>query len=488
MSRTKASRFSTKSALFALGVMIMLIGMNVQTNVEAGNNNITLSTDTNATDIMVGKSAIVTLTLKNSDTQFQLMEIYMQAQWQGSENWDFTFKKADMSPLPEIVSMGQDSSLTIKLSVSCTKDCDAGDTATIQVLGQTDPYWYDTGTESGQGYDYSGHPSTEGQGCSVTRTCVDTTSPQQSSNQTNTVSITFTARSGAGSSLDCDDESNTGDNQMYQGTTYTWGYTLTNTGWNDDSYTFAMSISSDDSVTTDWSLDPGLSNGKQLTGQSDSSNTAVKTADGVMSIRPVDNARPGVYTITLDVGSNEGSNSDSDSTCSFDVVVPAPDLEIKNTDITFSHTGAWINTRGDSQKVTIFAKVRNNGGSIDFDGVTTSDISVTFNVDGSQLGQSQTISSLAHGEEFTVEIDWNPTRPHEDDEVGIPITVSVDTKGGESSISESDEENNEGTVYFKVVRTKASSPSFYVGFVSLIAAVGVAVLLSSYYRNKEDSD
>ena len=275
---------------------------------------------------------------------------------------------------------------------------------------------------------------------------------------------------------------------MYQGTTYTWGYTLTNTGWNDDSYTFAMSISSDDSVTTDWSLDPGLSNGKQLTGQSDSSNTAVKTADGVMSIRPVDNARPGVYTITLDVGSNEGSNSDSDSTCSFDVVVPAPDLEIKNTDITFSHTGAWINTRGDSQKVTIFAKVRNNGGSIDSDGVTASDISVTFNVDGSQLGQSQTISSLAHGEEFTVEIDWNPTRPHEDDEVGIPITVSVDTKGGESSISESDEENNEGTVYFKVVRTKASSPSFYVGFVSLIAAVGVAVLLSSYYRNKEDSD
>ena len=75
MSRTKASRFSTKSALFALGVMIMLIGMNVQTNVEAGNNNITLSTDTNATDIMVGKSAIVTLTLKSSDTQFQLMEI-----------------------------------------------------------------------------------------------------------------------------------------------------------------------------------------------------------------------------------------------------------------------------------------------------------------------------------------------------------------------------------------------------------------------------
>ena len=74
MSKTKASKLSTKSALFALGVMVMLIGMNVQTNVEAGNNNITLSTDTSATDIMVGGTAIVTLTLKSSDTQFQLME------------------------------------------------------------------------------------------------------------------------------------------------------------------------------------------------------------------------------------------------------------------------------------------------------------------------------------------------------------------------------------------------------------------------------
>ncbi len=466
----------------------MLIGMNVQTNVEAGNNNITLSSDISATDIMVGKSVTATLTLKSTDTAFQIMEIYLQAAWTGSENWNSAFYDVNFNPLPDIVSLPRDESLTVKFIVTCTGDCEAGDTASVQVLGQTDPRWYDGGTESGQGYDYTGHPSTEGAGCAATFTCADTTSPKQSQNQTNTITITYTARDGAGSSLDCDDESNTGDNQMYQGTTYTWGYTLTNTGWNDDSYTFAMSISSDDSVTTDWSLDPGLSNGKQLTGQSDSSSTAVKTADGVMSIRPVDNARPGVYTITLDVGSNQGPTEASDSTCSFDVVVPAPDLEIKNTDITFSHTGAWINTRGDSQKVTIYAKVRNNGGSIDSDGVTTSDIAVTFNVDGSQLGTSQTISSLAHGEEFTVSLDWNPTRPHEDDEVGIPITVTVDTKGGESSIAESDEENNEGSVYFKVVRTKASSPSFYVGFVSLIAAVGVAVLLSSYYRNKEDSD
>ena len=55
----------------------MLIGMNVQTNVEAGNNNITLSSDITATDIMVCKSATATLTLKSTDTSFQLMEIYL---------------------------------------------------------------------------------------------------------------------------------------------------------------------------------------------------------------------------------------------------------------------------------------------------------------------------------------------------------------------------------------------------------------------------
>ena len=487
MSKTKVSRFSTKSALFALGVMVMLIGMNVQTNVEAGNNNVTLTSDITATDIMVGGSSTVTLTLTSTDSEFPLMEVYLQAVWTGAQNWDYVFLDSDFNPLQEIVTMAP-GSLTVKLVVTCNGNCEVGDTGTLQVLGQTDPFWYDSGTESGQGYTYSGHPSTDGAGCSATQSCVDTTSPKQSVNQTNAVQITFTARTGAGSSLDCDDASNTGDNQMYQGTTYTWGYTLTNTGWNDDSYTFAMSISSDDAVTTDWTLDPGLSNGKQLTGQSDSSSTAVQSADGLMRIKPQDIARPGVYTITLVVGSNEGSNADSDSTCSFDVVVPAPDLEIKTQDIEFSHTGAWINTRGDSQKVTITAEIRNNGGYIDSDGVTATSISVTFIIDGSQYGESKTISSLSYGEEESISVEWNPTRPHEDDEVGIPVTVSIDAKGGESKIAESDEDNNEATTYFKVVRTKASSPSFYVGFVSLIAAVGVAVLLSSYYRNKEDSD
>ena len=53
-------------------------------------------------------------------------------------------------------------------------------------------------------------------------------------------------------------------------------------------------------------------------------------------------------------------------------------------------------------------------------------------------------------------------------------------------IQETETDNNEASVFFKVVRTKASNPSFYMSFLALSGAVGAAVLLSSYYRNKED--
>ena len=82
-----------------------------------------------------------------------------------------------------------------------------------------------------------------------------------------------------------------------------------------------------------------------------------------------------------------------------------------------------------------------------------------------------------------MKVDWNPTRKHDKDEVGIPITVSVDTPG---NIEDSNNDNNEATAFFKVVEPPTSNPSFYLGFISLIAAVGAAVLLSTYYRNKED--
>ena len=127
--------------------------------------------------------------------------------------------------------------------------------------------------------------------------------------------------------------------------------------------------------------------------------------------------------------------------------------------------------------------VRNNGGIVDTEGVKVENIEVIFLVDGSQLGSVVTIDSLAYGEEKPVSVTWNPGRAHDSNEVGIPIKVSVDPS---FDIQESDADNNIASTHFKVVKTKASNPSFYMSFLSLVGAVGAAVLMSAYYRNKDE--
>ena len=224
----------------------------------------------------------------------------------------------------------------------------------------------------------------------------------------------------------------------------------------------------------------GLVNGKELTG-TDTSLTGSSEAESSIQVTPAATTTPGTYTIELVVSSNLGGAPDN---CKFDVIVPAPDLEIKDTDIDFSHTSAWINTRGDSQKVTIYATVRNNGGNVDTIGTNTNDVTVKFYADSAPIGTAQTVS-LKYGEEETIKVDWNPGRAHTADEVGLVITVKVDPA---ADIEESDEANNEGSQFFKVVRTSSSNPSFFMGFFALIGSVAVAVMLSSYYRNKDSEE
>ena len=108
---------------------------------------------------------------------------------------------------------------------------------------------------------------------------------------------------------------------------------------------------------------------------------------------------------------------------------------------------------------------------------------VKFYIDGAQLGGVETITSLAHGEEVTLSREWQPQRAYdEDNEVGLSVVVKVDPS---DAIDESDSDNNQGTQYFKVIRAKSSTPSFLMGFFALISAIAVAVMLSSYYRNKD---
>ena len=457
-------------ALAFVGMLLAAIGVN---NVDGASSPVSIASDKSSSDIMVGETVTVTLTLTNSDKNFAQMDVYMVANWQSGTTWSYAFKNSGGSALTNnLIQLDKEGSNTVLLTITCDGACatDIGTPNTVQVYGKTDPVFYNPGV------------STNTATCGSTDCVTDTSPASQSGNLTNQLSITLTSRTPYGSTLACDDNSSSGDNQFYQAQTYFWDYTVTNTGWNSDTYKFTVSVvSQSGGVTQYWTTDTGLADGKPLTGKSDSSSTAVHSAESSMKLIPALDTRPDVYTVTFTTTSV--TDSTSVSTCSFNIVVPEPDLEIKDTDISFSHTGAWINTRGDSQRVTIYAKERNNGGTADVTGVETKDIEVRFYVDGSQAGAAQAVPSLGHGEEAKVQIYWNPARSHDEDEVGIPIRVMIDPQ---DVIQETETDNNEASVFFKVVRTKASNPSFYMSFLALSGAVGAAVLLSSYYRNKED--
>ncbi|SVB00973.1 uncharacterized protein METZ01_LOCUS153827, partial [marine metagenome] len=389
MDEVRISKSSIRSVSIALAIVVMLIAGTMVTNVDAAASPVTLSSDISSSDILVddgsGNNWVeATLTLTSADTTYRTMEVYLISSWDSGVAWTTYFFDTDYNPLSgNQVSLSKGGSATVKFVVFCDGVCSTGDTNTVSVYGKSDPKWFDGGTGSGN----DGGDS-------------DTTAASASSNNTNTITIDFTVRQAYASTVTCDAASSTGDNQMFQGNTYLWGYTLTNTGWNTDTYQFTSVVTSNSGAEVGfWTVSPGISNGKELTGQSDSSSTAVHSAAGSISIIPASNARPGVYNIELTVTSTNGA---PDAGCDFDVVIPEPDLEIKDTDISFSHTGAWINTRGDSQRVTITAKVRNNGGTTDASGTTTTDVEVKFYVDGSQLGSAQTIAALNYGDETTV--------------------------------------------------------------------------------------
>ena len=458
-----------RSAIVAFSVVAMLVVSFGVSNVDAAASPVSIASDISSADVMEGDFVVATLTVTSSDNTYRKMEVKLTANFPSGTTWTTYFLDSDGNPISgDLVSLGKQDSTTVQLAIFCDGVCEAGDTNTVQVYGQTDPRFYATGAD--------------GDGCGSSDCETDTSPASSSSNVTNTVSISLTARPGGSHTLACDAASDSGNNQMFHGTTYQWGYDLTNTGWNDDTYTFEISVNSDTGATvSDWTVSAGLSN-KALTGQSDTSSTAVHAAEASMSIKPSDSARPGVYKIGLQA---TGTNSGNVEGCEFDVVISEPDLEVKDTDISFSHSSAWINSRGDSQRVTIYATIRNNGGTVDTEGAQVKDIDVIFLVDGSQLGSVQTISSLGYGEEVTLQAFWNPGRAHDSNEVGIPIKVSVDPS---VSIQESDADNNIATEHFKVVKTKASKPSFYMSFLSLVGAVGAAVLMSAYYRNKDSEE
>jgi uncharacterized membrane protein len=466
MSKIGFSKTDNRKAVMALAVVAMFLATMGVSNVNAASP-VSIAADQTTFDIMEGGTITAVLTITSQDSVYKKMNLFLDVSWPSGEEWDTSLTDSNYDSLSnDQVTLTKGGSATVLLTVSCGSDCDAGETNTVEVTGQSDPKFYMGSTNSN---------------CGSSNCLTDTTPASSSSNTTNTITITLTARTGFSHVVACDTEHNGGDINVYQGINYFWPYTLTNTGWDTDNYQFTSTVTSESGAdVTGWSVTSGLSNGKELTG-SDSSLTGISEVEALIEIAPALTARPGTYNIDLVVSSNGGGPSDN---CVIEVIVPAPDLEIKVSDIDFSHTSAWISTRGDSQKVTIYATVRNNGGNIDSDGVNTNDVTVKFYADSAPIGTSQTVS-LKHGDEETISVDWNPSRAHTSDEVGLVITVKVDPA---SDIGESDESNNDATSYFKVVRTKSSTPSFFMGFFALIGSVAVAVMLSSYYRNKDSEE
>ncbi|HIO57143.1 MAG TPA: hypothetical protein EYN30_00490, partial [Candidatus Poseidoniales archaeon] len=276
---------------------------------EAAASPVTISSDISSTDIMVDEYTVATLTFSSSDTTYRTMDVYLVANWASGVAWTTYFMDTDYNPLGgNKINLSKGGSATVKFIVMCDGVCSVGDTNTVMVVAKTDPKFYN----------YDGN---------VTDTCgsddceTDTTPASASSNVTNTITITFTARIAYDSQVTCDAVSSEGGNELSKDNTYLWGYTLTNAGWNTDTYQFTSVVTSADGHNVDyWTTSPGMADGKQLTGQSDSSSTAVHSAAGSISITPATDAASGVYNVELTVVSTNGA---PDSGCNFDVVIPA---------------------------------------------------------------------------------------------------------------------------------------------------------------------
>ena len=122
-----------------------------------------------------------------------------------------------------------------------------------------------------------------GNKCGSDDCLTDTNPASASSNVTNDITLTITADTAYASKVTCDTELSEGGNELYQGETGYVDYTITNTGFEDDSYTFVTTISSGVGASTvSFNLNSGLSNGKTLIGTSNSVGNLQQYLDSVL--------------------------------------------------------------------------------------------------------------------------------------------------------------------------------------------------------------
>ena len=261
-------------------------------------------------DIMEDGTATATLTLANADTTYRTMDVYLETNWPSGVDWTSRFTDTNYDEFANNeVNLAKGGNATVLFTVYCNTYCEGGDTNVVLISAYTDPRWYPNGNNA----------SDENNTCGSDDCETDTTPASTSSNSTNTISMTFTARTEYASSLSCTDEHDGGGIDVYQGNTYNWTYTLTNTGWNADNYRFTATVTSASGADiTEWLVEPGLSDGELLTG-ADTSLSGSSDVYSAIQITPALTATPGTYNGQLVVSSNLGGQ---DSSCAFVVVIP----------------------------------------------------------------------------------------------------------------------------------------------------------------------
>ena len=308
--------------IFLIFGLFMLV-LNSFDSAEAAASPISISSDSDSGDILEGEFLVFTLTLDSNDTRYNKMEVYMVANWPSGIAWSYYLLDNYGDELDSnLIRMGRGEQATINIMIICEGLCSAGDTNELRIYGLTDPRFYLT--DYGEGEDPGNHTDT----CGSADCKNDTTPASSSANITNIISLNLNARTGYASVIMCDAVASIGDNVFTPGDTYLWGYTLTNTGWLSDSYRFDVDVTRDGYDIWYWEIDAGILDGKVLTGQSNSSSSAVHSIEASMSITPVTNATSGVYNVELTVASAGGG---ADAGCSFDVVIPGSETEEETT-------------------------------------------------------------------------------------------------------------------------------------------------------------
>ena len=448
-------RSAAIAAVLAVAVLL-LAGYALLRSGSGAASPVVISADKESLDVVEGNEALFEITLTNTDTEWASQTIQMNANWLSGLSWAWNFTRTDGAPLDEVrdasgqlvpngIVVPGGSSVSFHFTALVPMG-EAGATKRVTLTG-IDNFG-----------SYAGNVTKQDDGSDMT--------------------LTINAVSSQSVVLELDAVSQNGNSLVYQGQPTAWGYTIRNDGYYLDTYGLQVIP-----PAAGWTIDTGFAFGTQIQGLQD--ETASHVFNGVMSITPSANARPGNYDIHFNVSSINSGASDIGS---ITVTIPAPDLQV--TALTFSHTAAWISTKDKTQSVYIYATVTNTGGSVDANGHRVEHIDVWFTADGTTVGTIQYIDALAHDGSATAVVEF---QPRDGGTLRVQVLVDIwNNQGGgdpaDVNIQESDEGNNEFTAEFRVVRVRINSPSFYLGFAALVVAVLGAVTLSAYHRRRGEDE